>query len=67
MILRVITHKIHGDYGQVWISEAIALSKPDGLLKVRSLFERMTTPKRRCNSAKGLATRMGLKFAKGLS
>lgn len=63
----VPTQKIPGDYGQVWISESIAASKPDNVRNVVRLFERQTTATRRQNSYKGAATRMAMKFVKGLT
>lgn len=66
MLPRVPTQKIPGDYGQVWISESIAASKPDNLRNVMRLFERQTTAIRRQNAYKGTATQMAMKFAKGV-
>lgn len=67
MLPRACTLKIPGDYGQVWISESIASSKPDPVRNVKTLFERMTTAKRRANSYRGAATRMAQKFANQLT
>lgn len=56
-----------GNYGAVWISEAIDLSKPMKYPMLGKLLMRMSTKKRRQNGYKNAATRMATKFSKGVS
>lgn len=55
------------DYGKMAINRLIAASKPQTMLHLFGLFMRQTRKTRRSNGARGAATRMGLKFVKGLS
>ena len=59
--MQIITRKLPGDYGQVWISESIAVSKPDNLRNVTRLFERQPTATRRKNAYRAAATMMAKK------
>lgn len=63
MRLNTTTRPIHGDFGQLWISESIAASKPDHMRTITGLFERQTTEQRRRNAYKASASRMAMKFA----
>lgn len=54
------------DIGQRNINEHIAASKPDPCPKVLGIFERQTTEARRRNAYKSVASRMAMKFAKGV-
>jgi hypothetical protein len=64
--MRIITQKIPSDFGQVWISQSIAASKPDHMRNITGLFERQTTAQRRRNAYKASASRMAMKFAASL-
>ena len=64
--MQILTRKLPGDYGQVWISEAVTLSKPDNVRNVTRLFERQTTATRRKNAYKGHSTMRVRKFVDGL-
>lgn len=55
------------DYGKFAIARLVAASKPPTMTHLNGLFMRQTRKTRMSNGAKGAATRMGLKFAKGLS
>lgn len=59
--MRLITRPIPGDFGQLWISESIAVSKPDNVRNVTRLFERQPTATRRKNAYKAAATMMAMK------
>ena len=59
--MRLITRPIPGDFGQLWISESIAASKPDNVRNVTRLFERQSTEKRRENAYKAAGTMMAKK------
>jgi hypothetical protein len=54
------------DYGHMSINRSIAASKPDAMRHEGGLFFKQTNETRRKNSYKGQATRMAMKFAKGL-
>lgn len=54
------------DYGKIAIARLIAASKPPTMTHLSGLFMRQTRKTRMSNGAKGAATRMGLKFAKGV-
>lgn len=54
------------DYGHLVIARLIAASKPPTMTHLSGLFMRQTRKTRMNNGAKGAATRMGLKFAKGV-
>lgn len=58
MKLDTTTRPIRGDFGQVWISESIAESKPDGVRGVTRLFERQSRQKRRANAYRAMASMM---------
>lgn len=54
------------DIGQRQINALIAASKPDPCPKVMGIFEKQTTEARRRNAYKASASRMAIKFAKGV-
>lgn len=54
------------DYGKFSINRLIAASKPPTMLHLSGLFMRQNKQTRKSNGARGAATRMGLKFAKGV-
>lgn len=56
-----VRSRIPGDFGQVWISQSIDASKPDNVRNVLRLFERQR------NAYKSVASRMAMKFAKGVT
>jgi hypothetical protein len=61
--LAMPTRKLPGDFGQIWVSESIALSRPDNLRNITRLFERQSTEKRRRNAYKASVSRMAQRFA----
>lgn len=54
------------DIGQRNINLLIALSKPDPCPKVLGIFERQSPAQRQRNAYKSVASRMAMKFAKGV-
>ncbi len=55
------------DYGKLAINRLIAASKPPTMTHLSGLFMRQTRKTRMSNGARAAATRMALKFAKGLT